>query len=503
MKDRKRAWSVFCGIVFLFAAGEARAFSGGINSAFLGGAGCNNCHSLGTTPVVMLSGPLAVAAHSTNTYLFEIDSVGTQLYGGLNVSTPDGTLSLGGSESAQTRIVLGPTSLPEITHTAPKLNVAGVISFTFDWTAPSPVTSTTIKAWGNAVNLSGSPLGDAADTMSIVITGSPADSDGDGVQDGVDNCPNDANAGQADTDGDTWGDACDVDSGCADPANLDTDGDGIGDPCDLCPTHAGPCNCGDAVLDPDEECDLGSAKNGVLGEPCSADCQVVGACAGGSQAGDPCVNDLDCSGGTCCGDGTVTAPEQCDDGNSIADDDCDNACQTTASGIPLIGCDGLLGPNVRQASVKIAKFKDANGDTQYDQWKTKGAFTLADGTSIDADSENVSVVFNQSASLYDKTLAPGNFEQKGSLTKPKWKFFDDEADVVGGEGLRKAKMQLNTGEVQDLIQGRGVEIAIDTMALGAPPVRLRQTIRVGDDCATAILSCEEKGGGKVLKCTSP
>jgi cysteine-rich repeat protein len=383
--------------------------------------------------------------------------------------------------------------------------VAGVVSFTFDWTAPSPVTTTTLNLWGNDVNLNGGPGGDAAAMTSLTIMPSTADTDADTIQDGVDNCPNDPNAGQEDADGDGWGDACDVDPDCADPANLDTDGDGIGDPCDPCPMIAGPCNCGDGVVDPDEECDLGAANGDLANARCSSDCQAAGVCAGGSQVGDPCVNDLDCSGGTCCGDGTVTAPEQCDDGNSIDDDDCSNTCSNTTGGIPLIGCDGLFGGHVNQGTVKIAKFKDKDGDNpnQYEQWKTKGTMTLSVNAVIDADSQDVTVVFNQAASLYDKTLAPGNFEQGGSATKPKWKFFDDAADVVGGEGLRKAKLKRDGTALSNLIQGRGVEIAIDKTALGAPPIRLRQTVRVGDQCSTAILTCEEKGGGKVLKCTSP
>lgn len=490
----------------LFAgAREAHAFSSGITTADFGVFGCNGCHAGGTAPTVMLTGTNSVAANSTNEYLLEIFAVGAQNYGGLNASIADGTLSTGGSASTQTQTLPGPLGDPEVTHTFPKLQVTGVISFSFLWTAPSPVSATSLNLWGNAVNLSGSPAGDLASTTSLAISASTADSDFDTVQDGVDNCFEDPNPLQEDADSDGWGDVCDVDPDCADPSNLDSDSDGIGDACDLCPLNPAPCDCGDGVVDVDEECDLGSAQNGQIGQPCSVDCQVVGACAGGSQDGDPCLNDLDCSGGTCCGDGTLTAPEQCDDGNSIDDDDCDSSCQTTTGGIPLIGCDGILGPHVIAAAVKIAKFKDKDVDNpnEYDQWKTKGTFNLPTGGTIDADSEEVEIVFNQGAALYDKTLLPGNFVQLGSPAKPKWKFFDDEADVVGAEGWRKGKLKLKDGEVKYGLQGRGVEIPIDKTVLGAPPVRLRQTIRVGDDCVTAILVCEEKGNGKVLKCTAP
>ena len=40
------------------------------------------------------------------------------------------------------------------------------------------------------------------------------------------------------------------------------------------------------------------------------------------------------------------------------------------------------------------------------------------------------------------------------------------------------------------------------IALGAPPIRLREPIRIGNDCATVILACTEKTPGKVLKCTA-
>ena len=505
VRRRAAIFSLLFGAASLLAgAREAHAFSGGITTSSFGPFGCNGCHVAGTTPTVMITGPNTVAANSTNEYLFEIFSVGAQLYGGLNASIADGTLSVGGSESAQTQTLPGPTALPEITHGSPKLNSGGIVSFSFLWTAPSPVTTTTLNLWGNAVNFSGSTFGDAAAMTSLTINPAVTDTDSDTVADGVDNCFEDANPGQEDADADGWGDVCDVDPDCTDPTNTDTDSDGIGDACDLCPLDPAPCNCGDEIVDVDEECDLG-ANNGQLGAACSVDCSTIGACLGGPQAGDPCANDLDCTSGTCCGDGTVTSPEQCDDGNPINDDGCANYCAPPAGGIPLIGCDGLFGAHVGTASVKIAKFKDKDVDNpnEYDQWKTKGTFTLPDGTDIDPDGEDVSIVFNQAAALYDKTLAPGQFEQLGSPAKPKWKFFDDEADVVGAEGWRKAKLKLKDSVIKFGLQGRGVEIAIDKTVLGAPPVRLRQTIRSGDHCATAILVCEEKGDGKVLKCSAP
>jgi parallel beta-helix repeat protein len=48
------------------------------------------------------------------------------------------------------------------------------------------------------------------DWFELHSTGTPSDSDGDGVPDSSDNCPNIANPNQADTDGDGVGDACDT-----------------------------------------------------------------------------------------------------------------------------------------------------------------------------------------------------------------------------------------------------------------------------------------------------
>jgi cysteine-rich repeat protein len=136
------------------------------------------------------------------------------------------------------------------------------------------------------------------------------DTDGDGVPDYKDNCPTVPNPDQTDSDGDKKGDACDSaecgngavegDEECDDknktpadgcendctlskdtdadgvfdsvdncpfvpnPAQTDTDGDGVGDDCD-------PPECGNGVIEGDEECD---DKNKISGDGCSAKCKV-------------------------------------------------------------------------------------------------------------------------------------------------------------------------------------------------------------------------------------
>ena len=199
----------------------------------------------------------------------------------------------------------------------------------------------------------------------------------------------------------------------------------------------------------------------------------------------------------------MTPDEECDDGNNVPNDSCDNACKVTVNGIPVLGCEDLFGPNVIPTFVKKAKFKDS-GDppTTFDRWKTQGDFNLAQGLSISPDTEVVTVIFNQALSLFSAALPASNFVQSGGAATPKWKFADKEADVPGAVGFHKGKFKLKDNKVKLNLDGRNTTVPIDLNALGAPPPRLRQTIRVGDVCTTAVLTCESKSGGKVLQCSS-
>jgi hypothetical protein len=140
---------------------------------FEGPNACNDCHSGGTVPTVVLSGPAAVAPDSTNEYTLQVFAVGSQNRGGLNVSAPLGTLSLGGSDASNTQLLTGGGGRKEVTHTGPKAAVDGVVMFTFLWTAPSSFSSATLDAWGNAVNGSGTNSGDRAAFASLSIANAP------------------------------------------------------------------------------------------------------------------------------------------------------------------------------------------------------------------------------------------------------------------------------------------------------------------------------------------
>ncbi len=153
--------------VLLLPAGPAYAFSGGITTASFGASGCNQCHSSGTPPTTTLVGPTSVSGGSTHTYTLTVTNPGAQTHAGLNVSTTSGTLAMGGADSALTQVLSG-----QITHTGRKLNVGGITTFTFDWTAPMSFTSVTMRGWGNAVDFSFSSSGDRADDDTLTITNS-------------------------------------------------------------------------------------------------------------------------------------------------------------------------------------------------------------------------------------------------------------------------------------------------------------------------------------------
>jgi cysteine-rich repeat protein len=310
------------------------------------------------------------------------------------------------------------------------------------------------------------------------------DDDGDNVPDGLDNCPDVANPGQE-----------------------DTDGDGVGDACDYCPTRPDPtCRCGDNIVDaPSEQCDLGDANNGQLGSPCSATCGVIGTC---TQSGGTCETAADCpiSGEGCCGNAVPEGDEQCDDGNVIDDDACNDSCVLNPSGIPILGCEDLFGPNITPAYVKRAVFTDTKKvvGPGYDRWRTTGDFNLPSGASLDPDSEGAKFLFNQgddASPEYVIEVGPGFFTQKGEAPRTvNWKFKDREADVPGALGWRSGRFtqRSNSNKIKDKADGRNVPIFFDP----TPPVLIRQTIRVGDDCATAVLSCEVRRNGLVLRCQS-
>jgi cysteine-rich repeat protein len=270
---------------------------------------------------------------------------------------------------------------------------------------------------------------------------------------------------------------------------------------------ANDCSCGDGIADsPSEQCDLGM-QNGAMGSPCSATCTISGHCKNGMTLGASCTTAAQCPMGQgCCGNDITEANEVCDDGNTIDNDVCKNNCEANPGGTPILGCEDLTGPNIVAAALKVAKFKDTIGTADYDRWKTKGEAIFTTGLTIDPDTEDVKIIYNNTLSglLFQSTLAPGNctpspcFVQGGKPTKPKWKFKDKEADVSGSPSWHKGKFSLKSNLAKFTLDGRTVELFTQAEAGGVTP-GMRQTVRVGDVCITAVIgNC--KVGGKSLKC---
>jgi hypothetical protein len=352
------------------------------------------------------------------------------------------------------------------------------------------------------------------------------DSDDDDVPDGADNCPNHVNPPSICADGST---ACTPGGGECDPGDAcvqkDSDSDGVGDACDICTGRDDAvCVCGDGVLDvptpeaqgnglTNEECDLGGL-NGTPGAPCTVGCQTSGHCTG--DPGMTCFEQADCTGlGDCCGDGETLGAEECDDANGIEDDECANDCTANTigigEGIPVEGaCADIVGPNLVPAFVKKAKFNDRsklgdkNNAGDIDKWKTRGDFNIVEGVTIDPDTEPVTITFNNTTAgiIFEHTLPSGNFVQKVEKpTRNVWLFKDKTATTA--DSWRKGKFTEKKNKIKFTLDGR-TEGSVDPDLFEiddiGSPIEMRQSIRVGDVCATIIINCVASPSGKVLTC---
>jgi hypothetical protein len=157
-------------------ASSAHAFSGGITTLSFGVLGCNGCHGGGSTPTVTLEcvdcggAPPVVDPASTHEFKLTVFEIGLQDHAGLNVSSVLGTLATGGSFPTNTQTLPGTGGRLEVTHTAPKQEVGGMVEFSFLWTAPPSLTTATLEGWGNAVNDNSNNTGDAASFVTLDVT---------------------------------------------------------------------------------------------------------------------------------------------------------------------------------------------------------------------------------------------------------------------------------------------------------------------------------------------
>lgn len=134
---------------------------------------------------------------------------------------------------------LGSATIGPVTP-ADRTNAKGLLQRETEGSIPAATRKIEVQI--QMTRLEGSYNDGYADNLSLLLTESPADDDGDGdgVPDSIDNCSDKANPDQQDSDGDGIGDACDNCPDKANPDQADADKDGIGDICDNCPDTANP-----------------------------------------------------------------------------------------------------------------------------------------------------------------------------------------------------------------------------------------------------------------------
>lgn len=144
--------------------------SGRLSNSYNNSVGCNECHSGGIAPTVVLDGPTSVTPGTQHELTLSVThNGGSQTDAGLNVFGTGGVLAVGGTDSTNTQALTGAGTRKEITHTSPKSAMSGVTTFTMLWTAPSSFSSVILTGWGNSVNLSSTNSGDKAASDQLVV----------------------------------------------------------------------------------------------------------------------------------------------------------------------------------------------------------------------------------------------------------------------------------------------------------------------------------------------
>jgi cysteine-rich repeat protein len=297
--------------------------------------------------------------------------------------------------------------------------------------------------------------------------------------------------------------------------------------------------CGDGYVDPGEQCDL-DGQNGQPGSGCTSDCRLEGRCTG-SGAG-TCRTAADCPPGEgCCGNGVPEGGEECDDGNLADGDCCSSTCQaeTAPACLPLPAiCAGVIGPHViTNPTVRRTALRDGTRPTDgvLDRWATRGEFSLHDGQSIDPDTEIVEYVLSQDrrrcsattsqtcnadsdcpatetcVDLYHAVLDPvqclagvcftPRFDRLGIDQSWTFRLLRGQPDIPGGPGWQRGKFTRDryvANKVKFSLAGKNAAIGTPE-ALGGVR-RVRQTIKIGDDCITRALDCAPNGRKTAFTC---
>ena len=138
---------------------SALAYPNGVSGASgKSGSTCTMCHSSGSSkPTVTISGPMTVTSGSTNAYTLSNNGTPNS---GLDVGASAGTFSAGSG----TQLMSG-----EITQTSAATSTP--LSWSFNWTAPTVTTATTVSMYG--ASISGGYGGSTGSTV-VTITVNPA-----------------------------------------------------------------------------------------------------------------------------------------------------------------------------------------------------------------------------------------------------------------------------------------------------------------------------------------
>jgi cysteine-rich repeat protein len=187
-------------------------------------------------------------------------------------------------------------------------------------------------------------------------------------------------------------------------------------------TSTVPNLCGNAVLDPGEECDDGNANDG---DGCTRNCTLCGngtvtppeecetplTCTGGANNTNPCASDDDCPGGFCttknipgcdanctlpaCGNSNVSGDETCDDGNTSDFDNCPSDCI-------IDSCSNPGGSYV--VSVNFAGSEDVAGITVFVDYPEGSVILPGSGSDASALVTNLPGTAGASANDYDHAV---------------------------------------------------------------------------------------------------
>ncbi len=187
---------------------------------------------------------------------------------------------------------------------------------------------------------------------------------------------------------------------------------------------------------------------------------------------------------------------------------------------PLPGvCAAVFGPHlIANPTVRRTGLRDSRPrDDVLDRWGTRGVFSLHDGQRIDPDTEVVEYVLsqnngaNQSTELYHPVLTPAECPN-GKCFVPRtnsqgfdrrWRFGRKrtEPDIAGAPGWRSGDFR-RTLALPNLIKftlsGKHASVGTPQKLNGVR--RVRQSIKIGDDCITRLLDCAPNVLGGYFTC---